>query len=72
MGKNKDIMKALAAFSQVSISVLSPIILCIILGRLATDKLGFPDFVMVIAIVLGAISGFYSMITFIKNITKTK
>ena len=72
MGKNNDIGKALTAFSQVALTVLSPIAACLVLGKLAVDKLGLPQYVIVIAIILGAISGFYSMIKYIINLTKSK
>ena len=70
MGKNNDIFKALTAFSQVSLTVLSPIAACLVIGAFLVSK-GFPQYTLVIFIVLGAISGFYSMIKYILAITKS-
>ena len=69
MGKNNDIFKALTAFSQVSLTVLSPIAACLVIGAFLVSK-GFPKYTLVIFIVLGAISGFYSMFKYIMNMTK--
>lgn len=69
MGNNKDIIKALTAFSQVSLTVLSPIAACLVIGAFLVSK-GMPKYTLVIFIVLGAISGFYSMFKYIMNITK--
>lgn len=69
MGNNKDILKALTAFSQVSLNMLSPIAACLVIGAFLVSK-GMPKYTLVIFIVLGAISGFYSMFKYIMNITK--
>ena len=69
MGKNNDILKAIAAFSQIALTVLSPIASCLVIGAFLVSK-GMPQYTLVILIVLGAISGFYSMIKYILNITK--
>lgn len=69
MGKNNDILKAIAAFSQIALTVLSPIAACLVIGAFLVSK-GMPQYTLVILIVLGAISGFYSMIKYILNITK--
>lgn len=72
MGKNTEVHKALATFSQVSLSVLSPIVACLIIAKLFVDKLGWPDYVIVIGIALGAVSGLYSMIKLVLSLTKKK
>ena len=72
MGKNKDIVRALSSFSQVSLSVISPIIACLIIGKFLVDKFGLPNYVVAVFIGLGAISVLYSMFKFLMNITKSK
>lgn len=70
--KNKGfkIAKALTAFTQISLSVLMPVALCIFLAKLTVTKLGWPEFTVVIGIVLGAVSGFYNMIKFMLALNK--
>ena len=70
MGNKKDVAKALGSFTQVSLSVISPIIACLIIGKFLVDKFGLPDYVIALFIGLGAVSGLYSMIKFLLNITK--
>ena len=72
MGKNKEIVKALSSFTQVSLSVISPIVACLIIGKFLVDKFGLPNYVIAVFIGLGAISGLYSMIKFVININKSK
>lgn len=72
MGKNNEIVKALSTFSQVALTVMSPIAACLIIGKLLVDKFGLPDYTIAIAVALGAVSGFYSMIKFILSVTKSK
>ncbi len=71
--KNKnEILKALSSITQVGLTVLSPIAACLIISKLIADKFGLPNYVIVIGVVLGAISGFYSMIKYLIAITKNK
>lgn len=69
MGKNNEILKAITAVSQVALTVLSPIAACLVIGAFLVSK-GLPKYTLVIFIILGAISGFYSMIKYILAITK--
>ncbi len=70
MGNNKKIGKALVSFTQVGLTVISPIIACLIIGRALTTHFGCPNYVLVISIVIGAVSGFISMIKFLLKVTK--
>ena len=70
MKNNKQLGKALASFTQVGLSVISPIIACIIIGKFLKDQFGWPDFVIVISIVVGTVSGFVNMITFLLKATR--
>lgn len=72
MGKNNEVGKALAAFSHIALMILSPVMACLIIGKFLVDKFNFPQITIVILIVLGAVSGIYSMIKYILNITKSK
>lgn len=71
MGKNREVLKAITAFSQVSLTVLSPIAACLVIGAFLVSK-GMPQYTLVILIILGAISGFYSMVKYILAITKSE
>lgn len=72
MGKNNELGKALTAFSQVALTVLSPIAACLVIGKFIVDRFSLPQYVIAIFVVLGAISGFYSMVKYILKITKSK
>lgn len=65
---NKSAYKVAVAFSsviQTSLSLLTPIFICIFAAKYLTEKFSLPPIVMIIGIILGVASGFYSMIKFI-------
>ena len=69
--KNKsEIFKALSSVTQVGLTVLSPIAACLIISNFIVTKFGLPEYVTAIAVGLGAVSGFYSMIKYLTAITK--
>ena len=62
--KNKSEMaKALASFTEAGLSVISPLILLLIIAKLCVRWFEWSEWVVVGAIVLGAICGVYNMFT---------
>ena len=70
MNSIEKVVKALSAVTQVSLTMLTPVALCIWFGNYLVSKHSYPQFTMVILIVLGVSSGFYSMIKYLIAITK--
>ena len=68
----EKIVKALSSITQVSLTMLTPVALCICIGNYLVSKHSWPQFVMPILIVLGVLSGFYSVIKYLKTVTKDK
>jgi positive regulator of sigma E activity len=68
--KSTKILTALTSVTQASLCMIVPAALCIGIGKWLVDKAGFPHFTMVAAIVLGVISGFYSMFKYIIQLVK--
>ena len=64
------IVKAMTSITQTSLTMLIPVFGFIMLGVYLKNKFGFSPIVIVISIILGVISGFYSMIRYLKIITK--
>lgn len=58
-----EIAKALAAFTEAGLSVISPLILLLIIAKLCVEWFGWSEKVIVGAIILGAVCGVYNMFT---------
>lgn len=56
---------ALTAVLQAGLSVIVPAAIFIFGARFLVDKFSFPEYTTLIGIVLGVVSGFYSMIKYI-------
>ena len=72
MDKNKrEILKALSMISQFGISMITPILLCVLLAKFLVNRY-FPsqNWIIVFGVILGALSSFYSMIKLIGQINK--
>jgi ATP synthase protein I len=70
MKKNTEwntLAKGIAAISQLGFSVITPIILCALLGVFLKTKLQTPDFILVILILLGIGSGISSAAIYLKR-----
>lgn len=71
MGKKGfEIAKALTAVTQASLSVLVPVALFIWLAQFLIRKYALPQYIMIIAIVLGVVSGFYNMMKYLFSAAK--
>ncbi len=64
------VVKALSSVTQASLTMLVPIFGFVLLGTYLKDKFSLPPVVIAISIILGVISGFYSMIKYLKILTK--
>lgn len=65
------IAAALTSVMQTALSLLVPVFICIFAAKYLTDKFRLPPFVMIVGIVFGAASGFYSMIKYITSTART-
>ena len=70
MNKMNKIVRAFSSITQVSLTMLTPVALCIWFGNYLVTRHSYPQFTMVILIVLGVLSGFYSVIKYLKEVTK--
>lgn len=64
------IAKGLTNIAQFGLSIITPIILCALLGVFLKNRFHIPDFVVMLIILLGILSGISSAITFIKSYLK--
>lgn len=60
MNKRRGWLKNLLLFTQLGLSVVSPILVCVFIGWLLQKELGAPSWVMLICILLGLASGIFS------------
>ena len=58
--KRRAWLKNLLLFTQLGLSVVSPILVCVFIGWLAQSQLGAPSWVMLICIFVGVASGLVS------------
>ena len=65
------ITAALTSVLQTALSLLVPVFICIFAAKYLTDKFALPPIVMILGILLGAASGFYSMFKYIISTVKT-
>ena len=68
-----EIAKALSMLTQIGISVISPVLLCVFGAKYLVDKfLPGHKYLIAVGALLGAASGIYSMIKLIMGITASK
>ncbi|MBE7019884.1 MAG: AtpZ/AtpI family protein [Ruminococcaceae bacterium] len=72
MRNKNEIFKALSSVTQVGLTVLSPIAACLIISNYIVKKFNLPGYIIAIAVGLGAVSGFLSMIKYLIAVTKSK
>lgn len=73
MKKNNEfieIAKGLTNIAQFGLSIITPIILCALLGAFLKNHYQIPDFVVILIILFGIVSGISSAATFIKAYLK--
>lgn len=68
--EHKADLKNLVLFSQLGLSVVSPVIVCAVLGFLLKKYAGLPDWALVIFIVVGLLSGLSSAWRLIRRMAK--
>ncbi len=61
---------ALTTVLQAGISAVVPVGICILGARFLVDKFSLPEYTTLIGIILGVLSGFYSMIKYIYSAIK--
>lgn len=62
---------ALTMVLQAGISSVVPVVMCVLGARFLVDKFFFPEYTTLIGIILGVLSGFYSMIKYIYSAIRT-
>lgn len=75
MNKRKErakLVRALSMVSGFSISMITPIALCLAVALLLKKHFGIPNGAVVFAVVLGAASSFWNMIKIIKSVSDLK
>jgi len=66
----KDVIKALSMLTQVGITLITPILLCILFASWLVRKLGIGSWVVILGAVIGAASGFLNLWKQFKAIVK--
>lgn len=64
------IIKAFAWVTQLSLNMITPLILCLIAAAYIQKKFGIGNGIMLAAIIIGIGGGFMSLINFIRTIKK--
>lgn len=62
--------KALAWLTQLGFNMISPLIICILAAAWLKTKFSVGNWIMIVAIVIGAGSGYMSLINFIRAVKK--
>ena len=65
-----ETMRGLSYLTQVGLSVAAPIILCLLGGLWLRKKLGLPPWVLLIAMLVGLISGLMSLWKFLQFVAQ--
>jgi len=60
----------LAWLTQLGFNMISPLIICLIAAAYLKDKFGIGNGIMIAAIIIGAASGYMSLIKFIREVKK--
>ena len=71
--KNKaffEAVKYVGFITQLGLSMIVPLLLCIFVTIWLRDKFGLGNFVVLIGIILGILTSFYNLATFIKFATR--
>ncbi len=66
---DREILRALAMVSQLGISMIVPIVLCLFLGRWLDQLLG-TDFLVLIFIILGILAAYRNLFVLMKPLLK--
>lgn len=67
--KNHDVFKALALISQLGISMIVPILLCLFIGHWLDEKLG-TGFLVIIFLILGILTAYRSLYMYTRPLIK--
>ena len=63
--ENFKIILALTTVTQAGLSVFSPVVILGVLSKFLISKFNAPDYLFLIAIIVGVFCGFYNMIKFL-------
>jgi F0F1-type ATP synthase assembly protein I len=66
-----NILKALGLITQIGISMMIPIALCLFLGQYLDEKLGTSPWLLIIFIVLGVLAAFRNLYMLTISFTKS-
>lgn len=69
---NRDISKALALFSQIAISIIVPILICLFIGNKLDKVFGLNGIFLIIFIIIGILAGFRSVYVLVKGFYEGK
>lgn len=75
MKKNekRDILRALSMISQFGISMITPILLCVLLARFMINRFfSGQSWIIVLGVILGAASSVYSMVKLVKMMSNSE
>ena len=68
--KNRSVFAALAMITQFGISVITPILLCILAASWLRGRFGLGDWVVLVGVLLGVGSSFLSMMKLIRQMSE--
>lgn len=63
--------KWLSYVTQLGLSIVTPIVLCVFVAIYIKNKTGWGDIVVVIGLVVGLVAGAYSFYSFVKIVLKS-
>lgn len=63
----KDVIKALSMLTQIGITLITPILLCILLASWLVNKFGISNWVVIIGAMIGVASGFLNVWKIVKD-----
>ena len=63
--ENFKILVALTSVTQAGLCVFTPMVLLGLLAKFLINKFSAPDYLFLVAIIIGVFSGFYNMIKYI-------
>ncbi|MDO5388350.1 MAG: AtpZ/AtpI family protein, partial [Clostridia bacterium] len=69
---NREISKALALFTQISVSMVVPIFICFFIGRTLDRLLNINGIFLIIFTVMGIMAGFRSVYVLVRGFYKGK
>ena len=62
--------KALAWLTLLGFNMISPLIICVLAAAYLRNKFNLGNWIMIIAVVIGAASGYMSLVNFIRAVKK--